>query len=267
MNERESYVRQVFETTLFFRDMYEERGGGHTGAIQLLKPIKSVSNTKVRQFVLHELFVKNQLSLTEAAERLAMWEPVNGKPAPYEASEIKPALNALCFEHERPIVLVTEETAIARRCYLRAARYIELIHKGQVPAHSRIVELFIPDDVVPKGKGFEGLQHREHVVPCLYLLEKCKERFSGGASVEDVADFLVRHVVIVKISKAQQKRLDASKKNGGIGHKNTMPDGWQPDQDCIFQRLHKAEINFTPPKEFHYCGTLRCQAARKSYDS
>ena len=40
MNEREAYIRQVFETTLYFRDMYEEDGGGHTGLIKLLKPMK-----------------------------------------------------------------------------------------------------------------------------------------------------------------------------------------------------------------------------------
>lgn len=266
MNEREAYIRQVFETTLYFRDMCEEGGGGHTGAIQLLKPIKSISNTEVRQFVLHELLKKNQLSLMEAAERFAMWAPVGGKPAPYGAHEIKPALSALCLEHERSFGSVTDEKTIAQRSYLRAARYIELIYKEQVPVHSRIVELFIPDEIVPHGTGDGDQEHREHVVPCLYLLEKCKERFSSGARVEDVADFLARHVVVVKISKKQQQRLDASKTNGGLGYKNTMPKGWQPDRNCIFQRLHEAAISFKPPEGFNSCDILGCQLTREPRD-
>lgn len=266
MNEREAYIRQVFETTLYFRDMYEEDGGGHTGLIKLLKPMKTVSNTTVRKFVLHELFEKNLLTLSEAAKKFAIWVHDGGSTAPYRLSEIQSELTALCSEHERPICKITDERTIKRRSYLRLARYISLISKEQVPAHSRVFELFIPDKFVPLGAGMEGLEHREHVVPCLYLLEMCKERFVSGASVEDVADFLARHVVIVKISKRQQKHLDTSKKNGGLGLKNTMPEGWQPDRDCIFQRLHDAAISFTPPEGFNSCSTLGCQSKRKMLD-
>lgn len=259
MNERETFIRQVFETVLFFREMHEEGEGGSTGAIQLLKPVKSVGNVAVRQFVLHDLFEEQQLTLTKAAEKFAMWKPGCEKSTLFDIEDIRPELHALCVEHERPITKVTNKEEIKRRCYLRAARYIKLNWAGQVPSHSRIVELFIPENIVPHGQGLAGQEHREHVVPCVYLLIKCRELFQKGADINDVAEFLRRHVAIVNISKEQQRCLDGSQKKGGLGGRDKMPDGWQPDQDCIFQRLHDARIDFNPPQEFGPCITRGCK--------
>lgn len=253
MNERE-YIRRVFETALFFRDMHEEGNDGQTTAIGLLKPIVAVNNKAVRQFVLHDLYKKQGLSLTEATLKLAAWQPVVNEGIPLNFKTIMEELEILCLAHEREMRDLSDlnneivKKEVIQRSFLRAARYIQSIDKENAPAHSRVVELFIPEDFVPRGHGKDGPGHREHVVPCVYLRDECRDRFRKGAQLEEIVQFLQRCVVIVEITKEQQQRLD-----GGCGLKNSMPEDWQPDTGCIFERLHVAEIEFIPPKGFSTC--------------
>ena len=257
--ERATFIRRVFETALFFRDMYEEGNDGNTKAIELLKPIKSVKNTTVRQFVLHELYKQRRLTLTEAAVQLAAWQPDGNAPLFIKDTSIAAELRALCFPHERKMRDLSDmankivENEVIQRSFFRAARYIQRIVNENAPAHSRVVELFIPEVFVPRGYGKNGSGHREHVVPCVFLRDECIARFSNGATIDQVANFLQRNVVIVEITKEEQKRLDGSITNGGMGLKNSMPNEWQFDTGCIFQRLHAAKIAFDPPQEFGTC--------------
>jgi hypothetical protein len=253
MDERNSYIHQVFETALYFRDMYEESNDGQTTAIELLKPVKSIRNTDVRKFVLHDLYRNQKLSLTEAALQFARWTPDDSKQPPFNVEDIKTDLIDLCQKYERDTVALTDENAIKRRSFLRAARYLERIAKEKAPAHSRVVELFIPEAFVPRGFGNDGGGHREHVVPCVLLRDECIVRYKNGAELTQVADFLQRHVVIIEITKDQQKHLDGSKEKGGRGLKNKMPKNWEFGSGCIFARLHDAEINFVPPPGFSIC--------------
>lgn len=264
MNARDTYIQKVFETALYFRDMFEEKNDGKTTAIGLLKPIKSIQNKVLRKFVLHDLYKSQNLSLGDAAIQLAMWHPDGANLLPFNIDDIKTDLIALCLEHERQPQFVTDKVELTRRSFLRAARYIHRIHKEGAPAHSRIVELFIAEAFVPHGKGSDGPGHREHAVPCVYLRDECLRRFGNGAKVEEIADFLQRHVVIVEISKEQQKHLDGSKKNQHLGLKDKMPEGWEPDRDCIFQRLHDAKISFTPPNGLNSCENHGCNLLHTS---
>lgn len=250
MNERQKFIRRVFETALFFRDMYEEGNDGNTNAIKVLKPTPSVKNTAVRKFVLGELYIAQDLNLTDAAIRLAIW--ANDKEqTQYDLEGIEVDLRALCLVHEREIRQIYGQTEeMIKRSFLRAARYI---HAEGASAHSRAVEIFVPDEFVPRGFGTKGPGHREHVVPCVYLREKCLDLFAEGATIEQVAQFLRRYVVIVDITKDEQGCLDRSIANGGMGLKNSMPPGWQLDTGCIFQRLHDANIAFEPPKGYSTC--------------
>ncbi len=261
MNSRDTYIQQVFETALYFRDMHEEDNDGQTTAIELLKPIKSIQNKVVRSFLLHGLYKKHNFSLGDAAVQFAMWHPGGADLLPFRIDDIKMELLALCLEHERHLQFKMEKETLARRSFMRAARYIHRIHKEGAPAHSRVVELFVPDAFVPHGMGSDGPGHREHVVPCVYLRDECLRRYEIGVGVEEIADFLQRHVVIVEISKMQQKHLDGSIRSGHLGLKNKMPKGWAPDRDCIFQRLHEAKIGFTPPNGICSCDVHKCQQA------
>jgi hypothetical protein len=127
------------------------------------------------------------------------------------------------------------------------------VYKNEAPAHSRIVELFVPEDLVPHGIGNNGGGHREHVVPCVYLLEQSKIRFEAGHTMQQVVQFLKRCLVIVNITEEEQRNLDGSKARGGRGLKNRMPNNWDPESGCIYQRLHDAEIKFDPPEGEHVC--------------
>lgn len=254
MDEREKYARRVFETALFFLEMWEENNDGQTTAIQLLKPNSFVKNTSLRKFVLHDLYKKRGLNLTEAAVQLALWQPEGSAPPAFAFGEIELQLRSLCHSHEQVRQEITCEKAKKRRAFLRAARYIKRIDAEGAPAHSRVVEAFIPESFVPKGRGLKGQGHREHVVPCVCLRDESRSRFiNKGATIEQVADFLERHVVIIEIHPEEQKDLDGSKQNGYKGLKNKMPDGWSFDKGCIFDRLHEANIAFAPPIGFAPC--------------
>lgn len=258
MNEREIYIRQVIETVLYFREMYEENNDGKTTAIGLLKPAKSITNTAVRKFVLHDLYHKQKLNFTEVAVQFARWQSHSAEHCSFNLEEVEQELRTRCIEHERDIQFITDKESQTQRSFIRAARYIERIHKENAPAHSRVVELFIPEAFVRRGFGKEGSGHREHVIPCVALRDESLARYENGASVEQVADFLRRHVVIVEITKRQQKLLDGSINTGGMGLKNSMPAGWQFDSGCIFQRLHDAKIAFDPPQELTTCIAKEC---------
>ena len=254
MNARDIYIHAVVEIALFFLQIQEEsHGGGHSGAIKLLSPWK-INAAPLRRFVLDELYVKEKLSLTEAVQILAA-SPPDGMPPEFAIDDIRDELISLCREHERPLQSVNRDDhdELLNRMFFRLSRQIHRIHTGELGAHSRMVELFVSEDLVPRGKGKNGPGHREHVVPCAFLRDACLRKFSEGASIDDVAVWIRPYIVIVDITKIQQKHLDDSLKNGGCGLKTTMPVGWSFNKGCIFERLHVAGIEFDPPEGMPIC--------------
>ena len=263
MDNRSIFVSQVFETALYFREMYEEGNSGMTTAIAWLKPVKSIKNTAVRKFVLDDVYKSRKLPFTEAVFELAKWHPVGGQPPEFEIHDIEVELRERCQAHEQQAKFIDDPEEKIKRSFLRAARHMQRISLNEATAHSRIVELFVPEVFVPKG-GSAGAGHREHVIPCAALREESIARIKNGATLEQISGFLRRNVVIVEISKEQQKKLDGSERNGGVGLKDKMPNGWQFDQHCIFARLHKAKITFVPPNGFPNCATNNCSWAHGS---
>ena len=242
------HARRIFETALFFRDMHEERNDGDTRAIALLKPARTVSNKKLRQFVLHDLYRDRKLGLTDVALALDAW--LQATPdAVTVAGDIVELLRELCAPHEREVMNVVSEDEIIARAYLRAARYLRRIEAEGVSSHSRVVEFFVPDAFVPTGHGREGGGHKEHVVPCVYLRDVALDWFRRGRSEIEVAQLLRHYVVIVHITPAQQQRLDG-KADEGVNLKVRMPDGWVMGVDSLFARLDKAGIAFDMPPGF-----------------
>lgn len=254
MNAREIYIHAVVEIALFFRQIHEENhGGGHSGAIKLLSPWK-INAASLRRFVLDELYVKEKLSLTEVVQILAA-SPLDGMPPEYVIDDIRDELVALCREHERPLQPVNKDDRdeLLNRMFFRLSRQIHRIHSGELGAHSRMIELFVSEDLVPRGRGKDGPGHREHVVPCAFLRDASLRKFSEGASIDDIAVWIRPYIVIVDITKTQQRHLDASINKGGCGLKITMPVGWSFHTGCIFDRLHVADIEFDPPEGMPMC--------------
>ncbi len=251
--DRQKYVRSVFETALFFRDMFEEKQGGHTGAIKLLKPLSDISNKDTREFVLVDCYRNRDLNLTKTCLAFAARLAGTGKAPDFDAEVVDAELRSLCIGHEREIREVIDREDHIERSFLRAARYLQRIQADGAQAHSRVLELFVSAEFVPVGRGKKGPGHREHVVPCVYLAEAALDLFVKGRTVDYVARWLRPYLVIVEISKPEQQYLDGAIRKGGLGLKNKMPDGWQFDTGCIFQRLHDAGIAFDHPSNVAIC--------------
>jgi hypothetical protein len=136
-------------------------------------------------------------------------------------------------------VKFTKQEWKSKMC-MRAAQIMhDNFENGSTGIHSRIFEVLIPDEVVLVGESLKGNQYREHVVPCCLIRNECFNMFKGGASLEEVASAIERHVVIVKISFEEADHLDKT-----LGLKNTMPKGWEFNKGDIYARLKEAGIEF-----------------------
>jgi hypothetical protein len=64
---------------------------------------------------------------------------------------------------------------------------------------------------------------------------------SVGESIEAVAVFIRKFFKVVRISKAEQVKLD--KKLDNLNLRQRMPDGWSFESGDVFQRLRLADID------------------------
>ena len=240
------YVVSVFETALFFRDIFEEGGDGDTRVINLLKPV-DVKAQEIRGYVLYDLYKSRNFSLTEVSFELIGWGFHDVK---LDVDGLRRDLAVLCSAYERPMQIVRDKKDIVDRCFYRLARYLFRMAEERVNPHSRIFEWFVPLEYVPQGKGYESDEYPEHVVPCAYLKNAAINMYEQGRSIEEVVVFLRKSLAIVWISDRQAEKLDRGVSNGGLGLKDSMPKEWSIETGCIFERLHVAEIEFEPPVGF-----------------
>lgn len=252
MSEREKFIRRVFETALFLWEAHEEGQGGDTRAIKLLSPYRSGSSVLQRKAVFDTLTHLPNATLTQAATALATWGEANSS-LPGTCHGIEADLSVICAAQERPYQRVTESAEIRDRSFVRLARYIRRVATEDVPPDTRIFMWFIPDHFVPKGRGKKGTNWGEHVVPRKYLMQTCVELFRKGWSIEDVARVLRHSLAIVYISAKESSMLDIGEANGGLGLKESMPKDWRIGIDCIYARLHAANISFDPIEELPGC--------------
>lgn len=121
----------------------------------------------------------------------------------------------------------TDEERV-RRAFNRLATILaeqwEEGKEGSEWGHTRIFETIIPEDFVRAGDSQDGIDHREHAVPCAVLLVESYNMFNAGQTVADVSEFLRQNLKIYRISKREQEKLDSK---SGLNLKQTMPDGWK----------------------------------------
>lgn len=99
---------------------------------------------------------------------------------------------------------------------------------------SRLFHTLIFDGYITKGESIKGTGHREHIVPCIFIRNKCYEMFNNGFLIEDVASLIEKNLIIIHITKEEQKELDKT-------YKTTMPNGWEFG-DNPYLRLEKMGI-------------------------
>jgi len=94
---------------------------------------------------------------------------------------------------------------------------------------------YIHDVYVVDGQSTEGGTYREHVVPRVYLRDRCLEMYENKAAVEEEAETLLANLRIVKITKDQAEALNKKLRE-------TMPDGWVLGKDDPLERLYSLGI-------------------------
>jgi hypothetical protein len=79
---------------------------------------------------------------------------------------------------------------------------------------------------------------REHVVPCILLLDEGVRMAKAGASDVEIAAMLKANLHIVLVSIEERERMDFA-----LGLQTTMPEGWKFGDDP-FARLRIANVVF-----------------------
>ncbi len=97
--------------------------------------------------------------------------------------------------------------------------------------HREILHADDRDKQIIKGESKDSASYREHVVPCILIIEHAIAMVVEGSSVEEIANFIKKHLVIIKIDKNQ-----ADKINNQLKLKDKMPKGWNWG-DNIYARL------------------------------
>lgn len=134
----------------------------------------------------------------------------------------------------------TKEQLLERNA-LRLAMVLRGIYEETGGSDTRLLTgLLIPDELVEVGRSFARADHREHVVPRKVIWTECKRLFDAEAPDEEVARFLVAHIKVIRISRAEQLHLDSAQ---GANLKQCMPKGWKVGDD-VFARLAAADIRF-----------------------
>lgn len=127
------------------------------------------------------------------------------------------------------------------RTFLRVAKVMREVWEEKGSTDTRLLmEPLVPDELVQVGESLQGIDHKEHVVPRLVICQLCHQVFENGGSDLEAADIIARLLKIVRISKAEQRKLDLE-----LGLKQTMPQGWDPRTGSPFARLLAAGIVFS----------------------
>ncbi len=131
----------------------------------------------------------------------------------------------------------TEEQRI-ERAFARTARvFFELWEEGR-GIDTRILDSWIiPQNSVVVGTSVNGGGRREHVVPCVVIVNYCIQLFEQKTPLSQVAKEIRRLLKIVHITREEARRLDHE-----LRLKTEMPDNWSITDGNIFERLKVAGI-------------------------
>ena len=128
------------------------------------------------------------------------------------------------------------------RASLRVARVVREMLEETGSSHSRLLEApLLPDILTEIGRSVTITEGgwREHVIPCRVIIYEIHRMFANAESDESVAQFIREHVMIVRVSDEERRRLDSRDSK----LKQRMPKDWEFGHDK-FDRFLKAGIKF-----------------------
>lgn len=140
-----------------------------------------------------------------------------------------------------------ENTAFVLVQHLKNALEVRKKIGQKVGMHSRFMENMVhPEDFfLLCGESQEVKdghpKHREHIVPCVVLLNQSIDLIRKGKDLKYIAQLFAKHWKVAYISKAQQSHLD-----GKLGLRTSMPQGWDFENGDTFARLKSAGIELLP---------------------
>jgi hypothetical protein len=236
MDDRTEFIRRVYETAAYFFEMKQEDDQGDTNAIKTLRPLQlaHIAPKSIRQFMLHDAFREPNTTLIDGALVLANWRLlVAGTSVSIQYGNMEGELRALCNAY----ATYAEPEYKKRRSLGRLIRYLQFTIDIGAGAHSRF-DYIVPYHHQWRGNGKKGSGRKEHVIPCAFIRREAVRRLKRGHSVNQLADFICEHLIIVEITKEEQICVDNK-------WKAVMPDNWDWEIGCKFQRLHECGIEFS----------------------
>ncbi len=133
----------------------------------------------------------------------------------------------------------TQEQLVAR-AFDRVARVIfELWEEGR-GIHTRVLDWLIPDEFVSVGTSVNGGGHREHLVPCVVIIDHCIELFRQDRPLPEVAREIRRLLKIASITPEEAHKIDHI-----FRLKTRMPAGWSVGEGDVYARLQAADIELS----------------------
>jgi hypothetical protein len=250
------HVRRLVDLSRYCVEMFEEANQLDSTAVDLIADRPPGHTTKHKPSVARAVYdaAASVLKIGLTAPVAALAQSLATKLVPLGMPPLSsvegPLLSAECAKWDRKLERLTDNDQLTvirkERGVRRLVRFWEQrLVDGWTSGWSR-TEPFLPDSLVPIGQGTAGGKGREHVVPTQFIRDHAMDLLKAGVPADEVARWVEPFIVIVFITKDQRKAVDAR-------WKTKMPDGWHFGSDCIYARLHLAEIDFAAPEAGPRC--------------
>lgn len=249
---RERHLRLLRDLALYAVECREHGEGLNSDAVRIILEPRQVPLESLRDAAASVLDGAPAAPVTRVALALS------------RLPDLQPATGDGQFEHDLRVACAAVERCSGlelngyhdrtERGFVQLVRYLDKRLGDGWGAHSRAFEYFLPDTLIPQGTSLaakqlpSGALHREHVVPCVLLRERCNELLRAGVPTLQIARWLRGWLVIVRITKPQADILDHQ-----CGLKTRMPANKTFEDCCVFERLHEGGIEFEPPPGYRVC--------------
>lgn len=116
----------------------------------------------------------------------------------------------------------------------RIYRLAQILHDHQIEGSGMDTRYFdhpfIHDTYTILGKTTVSASYREHLVPRVYLRDRCLDLFRSGESVEYVSELIDKYLWIALLEPEQASRINKK-------YMSTMPSDWAFGQGDVRARL------------------------------